>query len=57
MWQECNRDAAGGVTGVRHKAGRAARGLSCVARFERSACVFADRGAFRKTRISSIEMF
>ena len=28
----------------RHKAGRAAPGLSCVARFERSAGVFADRG-------------
>ena len=29
----------------RHKAGRAAPGLSCVARFERSAGVFADRAA------------
>ena len=28
----------------RHKAGRAAPGLSCVARFERSAGVLADRG-------------
>ena len=28
----------------RHKAGRAALGLSCVARFERSAGVLADRG-------------
>ena len=29
----------------RHKAGRAAPGLSCVARFERSAGVFADCAA------------
>ena len=29
----------------RHKAGRAAPGLSCAARFERSAGVFADRAA------------
>ena len=29
----------------RHKAGRAAFGLSCVARFEQLACVFASCGA------------
>ena len=28
----------------RHKAGKAAPGLSCVARFERSAWILADRG-------------
>ena len=30
---------------ISHKAGRAAFGLSCVARFEKLACVFASCGA------------
>ena len=44
MWQKCDRGAAG-VSGVWAQAGRAALGLSCVACFERSVGVFADRGA------------
>ena len=35
----------------RHKAGRAAFGLSCVARFEQLACVFASCGALHYAKI------
>ena len=35
----------------RHKAGRAAFGLSCVARFEQLACVFASCGALHYANI------
>ena len=37
----------------RHKAGRAAFGLSCVACFEQIACVFASCGALLYAKISA----
>ena len=37
----------------RHKAGRAAFGLSCVARFEQLACIFASCGALLYGKISA----
>ena len=36
---------------ISHKAGRAAFGLSCVARFEQLACVFASCGALHYAKI------